>query len=234
MGSPIFVRYCMSGHEVQFSGLCPSECPICGDRIDRSRAPVPLEQLQWEKREAPAAQLEPATLEVQPEPVSKPDPVPQPEIPVRPRQEPVQTVRSRQEIPERQALPVQPPSRREPIAQRVSPAPSEDLRMPVDYMALNYFGMYITLPAEGGWLGREGLGKECFEGNLYISRQHVFVKVDQNGRLLVQDDQSLNGVYYDKGAGRQKLQKNSTIILEQGELLWLYNVPLKWERRANE
>lgn len=207
MSSSIFVRYCMSGHEVRFSELCPSECPVCGDRIDRARAAIPLEQLEQERE----------PLRKQPEIERKP-PIPIEDRPARPVPQDVQIL----------------PPFRKPIPQHVSLDTDKQQHPDLDEdLGLNYFGIRISVPAEGGWLGREGLGSTCFEGNRYISRKHVFVKADQNGRLIVQDDQSLNGVYYDKGAGRQRLQKGSAIILNQGEVLWLHNIPLKWERMTN-
>ena len=216
MSPSIFVRYCMSGHEVRFSELCPSECPICGDRIDRAKAAIPLEEVAQKKEPPstqPKAELTPPT---QPETELTP-PTPIPQRMVSPVPQAVQASHSRKPIPQRMPL-------------------DADKQQQLDSTAefgLSYFGIRISIPPEGGWLGREGLGSDCFEGNRYISRKHVFVKADQNGRLIVQDDQSLNGVYYDKGTGRQKLQKDSTIILNQGELLWLHNIPLKWERMTN-
>lgn len=230
MTPAVYVRYCVSGHEIRFSGLCPSNCPVCGGPVDRSRRPLSLEELEARKAAEPEKAEEPKPADVAPAEASAPS-APEVSAPVRP------PVRSR--IPLKPAAdPVGmsrpeavPAPRQVPLQRRNAPA-SQAQNTPVGIaLQLDFFGEPVPLPADGGWLGREGIGADCFAGNRYISRKHVFVKPDQNGRLLVQEDRSLNGVYYDQGNGKQKLVKGSTVILQEGDLLWLYNIPLRLERK---
>lgn len=234
----VYVRYCVSGHEIRFSGLCPSNCPVCGGPVDRSRRPISLEELESQKTAEPAkekkAVSEPEALPVR----SVEDIVPVAEEPTPPPPAAVRRpMRSRISLnaaavpagtPQPEGLPAAghiPLQKREPSNPDVKYTPTG-----VDLL-LNFFGETVVVPEKGAWLGREGLGASFFEGNRYISRKHVFVKPDQNERLLVQKDHSLNGVYYDKGNGKQKLPKDSTVILRQGDILWLYNIPLRLERK---
>ncbi len=91
---------------------------------------------------------------------------------------------------------------------------------------LDYFGSKLQIPVEGAWIGREGLGKEWFDGNLMISRRHVFVRPDQKtGRLRIEMDKSLNGVFY-SGPGGEKIRLAGARMMEVGDILWIYNIPL--------
>lgn len=92
---------------------------------------------------------------------------------------------------------------------------------------LDLFGMTITVPAEGGFLGRDGIGAQQLEGFLLVSRQHVYVKPDRAGRLMVEDRGSTNGTWFTHADHRQRLELGRTEILEAGDILWLYNIPLK-------
>ncbi|MDO5132070.1 MAG: hypothetical protein Q4D81_03685, partial [Eubacteriales bacterium] len=92
---------------------------------------------------------------------------------------------------------------------------------------LEYFGDRIPIPDEGAWIGREGLGKQWFDGNLMISRKHVFVKPNpKSGRLQVNEDKSLNGVFY-QGPDGGRVRMEGARMLSSGEVLWIYNIPLR-------
>ncbi len=92
---------------------------------------------------------------------------------------------------------------------------------------LNLYGDRIPIPEEGAWIGREGLGSRWFDGNLMISRKHVYVRPNpQTGRLQVNEDKSLNGVFY-SGPGGERIRMEGARMMEPGEILWIYNIPLK-------
>ena len=92
---------------------------------------------------------------------------------------------------------------------------------------LNLYGDRIPIPEEGAWIGREGLGSRWFDGNLMISRKHVYVRPNpQTGRLQVNEDNSLNGVFY-SGPGGERIRMEGARMMEPGEILWIYNIPLK-------
>lgn len=94
---------------------------------------------------------------------------------------------------------------------------------------LNLYGDRIPIPAEGAWIGREGLGSQWFDGNLMISRKHVFVHPNpQTGRLQVNEDKSLNGVFFINDEG-VKTRMESARMMKPGEILWIYNIPLRIE-----
>lgn len=253
MAEQEYVRYCLMNHAVHFSGLCPSTCPVCGSRFDLRRRPVPVSELNQDAEtseaeivarapEAPAetdgntpAQAVPAPISAEkavngtgPVRISLPGNMsletpaptasgraPQPGAPV-----PFDPFGRQKEAPHSPAE----------LSCEGGPQKGDEVRAegPAhEELSLYYFSQRIPIPAEGGWLGREALGAEWFEGNRLVSRRHVFVKPDRAGRLIVQDDRSLNGVYYDNGQGRKKLEKGSAVLLLPGNVLWLYNVPLK-------
>lgn len=97
---------------------------------------------------------------------------------------------------------------------------------------LDFFGEKIDIPQEGGWIGRSELGSQWLEGNLLISRRHVHVRPTPDGTLSVGPDSSLNGVSYDDGTGKRALQPSETVNLAVGSTIWLYNIPLKLERKS--
>lgn len=248
MAEQEYVRYCLMNHAVHFSGLCPSTCPVCGSRFDLRRRPVPVSELNQDEEtgeaeimarapEAPAETDGNAPAQAVPAPISAEKAV-NGTGPVRislpenmPLETPAPTAPGRAPVPfdpfggqkEAPHSPAEPSCERGPQkwngVRAEGPAHGE--------LSLCYFSQRIPIPAEGGWLGREALGAEWFEGNRLVSRRHVFVKPDRTGRLIVQDDRSLNGVYYDNGQGRKKLEKGSAVLLLPGNVLWLYNVPLK-------
>ena len=94
---------------------------------------------------------------------------------------------------------------------------------------LNLYGDRIPIPEEGAWIGREGLGSRWFDGNLMISRKHVYVRPNpQTGRLQVNEDKSLNGAFY-SGPGGERIRIDGARMMQPGEILWIYNIPLKIE-----
>lgn len=95
---------------------------------------------------------------------------------------------------------------------------------------LNLYGDRIPIPAEGAWIGREGVGSQWFDGNLMISRKHVYVRPNpQTGRLQVNEDKSLNGVFY-SAPGGERIRMDGPRMMSPGEVLWIYNIPLRIER----
>lgn len=93
--------------------------------------------------------------------------------------------------------------------------------------SLEYFGERLPIPTQGAWIGREGLGREWFDGNLMISRKHVYVRPNpQTGRLQVNEDKSLNGAFY-TGPDGSRVRIEGTRMMEPGEILWIYNIPLR-------
>lgn len=243
MAPPVYVRYCVSGHEVRFSGLCPFSCPICGGPIDRSKQPILLEELEAQKellrknkQEQVSNSSETDVNSLSPEEPSVEEMKIEKESPLSGRRPEVvrQPVRSRIPLSTNAEQQGQRTAEQTPLQRRRAPKTDRKLSGNFAGLQLNYFGDAIEIPEEGGWLGRDGIGASYFEGNRYISRKHVFVKPDLNGRLIVQEDCSLNGVYYDTGSGKQKLAKDSTIILQEGNILWMYNIPLKLERKNHD
>ena len=107
-------------------------------------------------------------------------------------------------------------------------APAEPAR---SGYVLDFFGEKIELPQEGGWIGRSEVGSKWLEGNLLISRRHVHVRPTPDGMLALGPDSSLNGVSYDTGSGKTPLQPSETVSLPVGSIIWLYNIPLKLERK---
>lgn len=82
-------------------------------------------------------------------------------------------------------------------------------------------GFKIEIPEQGGFLGREEIGKDCLYTNLLVSRKHAYVRVDHFGNLQIKDENSLNGTYVDDGSGRRQLKVDETAMLKVGNKLWL-------------
>lgn len=274
------VRFCMQGHEIVYSvgEIMRSVCPFCKSPIDRSRMPIPLEELEKKKEEEKQAQQEQEAQQAlqaqqapeaqqaqaaqQPQEVQQIPEVQQPQGPQsgqpphlqRQIRMPGQSVMSGQSVmpgqaarpgqpgmPGQSAIPGQPGIRSNilPGGQNQGPAggPGPTAQRPAGQPAagtsgyyLNLFGDRIAIPPEGGWIGREGIGQEWFDGNLMISRRHVFVKPNpQTGRLQVNEDKSLNGVFY-TGADGHKVRLTGAQMINPGEILWIYNIPLRIER----
>lgn len=233
MDERIFVRYCLTGHEIRFSGICPSVCSLCGNRVDLSRPPVPLEELSAPEQRERQAPVQPVSAPAAP-PCQEVRPVTTPVLP--PCQEtrptPTRPVIASAVPPRQEArpIPVRVPGRI-PAEEKAAehPVAAQPLKEQKVGLRLNYFGMSLSVPPQGAVLGREGLGAEWFQGNRLISRRHARIRPDQVGRLIVEDDNSLNGVFYDKGQGRVRLEKDRSVLLEPGNVLWLYNLPITVE-----
>lgn len=99
----------------------------------------------------------------------------------------------------------------------------EQSRMTGKRVVLFSGGCKITIPDQGGYVGREELGKECFAVNPLISRRHAYIRVDHFGNLEVKDAGSLNGTYVDDGNGRRRLEPEETAMLKTGNTLWIAN-----------
>ena len=97
---------------------------------------------------------------------------------------------------------------------------------------LDYFGEKISIPPEGGWIGRSELGRDCFEGNLLISRRHVFIKPVSSNTVEFGPDSSLNGAFYCNDGKKTRLGQNEKVEIAASGIVWLYNIPLKLERRG--
>lgn len=99
----------------------------------------------------------------------------------------------------------------------------EQRRMTGKRVVLFSGGCKIAIPDQGGYVGREELGKECFAVNPLISRRHAYIRVDHFGNLEVKDAGSLNGTYVDDGNGRRRLEPEETAMLKAGNTLWIAN-----------
>lgn len=89
----------------------------------------------------------------------------------------------------------------------------------------------VPVPAQGELcLGRCGAGNRQLEGNILVSRRHVYLWVDQEGRLLAEDRGSTNGTWYTRQGQKNKIERYTVTALENGDVLWLYHFPVKVER----
>lgn len=169
-------------------------------------APVPSADPQ--PRTQPPAAVQIPRPQTQPDPGRRPDVMRRPPVRINP-----QTGDALRTAP--QPVPVPAGPERSPVTILEAPA------------VLDFFGESIVIPPEGGWLGRNQLGRELLSGNLTVSRKHVFVAPGQAGTLRVGPEQSMNGVFVDQGSGRRKLERGETVELRPGDILWLSNIPLK-------
>lgn len=120
--------------------------------------------------------------------------------------------------------PVSPQSGRRAMQQRDTAEPETGTSgMGVAPIALFTGGHKIEIPGQGGYLGREGLGKESFMMNPLVSRKHAYVRADHFGSLQVRDADSLNGTYVDDGSGRRRLKPDETAVLKAGNTIWAAN-----------
>ena len=89
----------------------------------------------------------------------------------------------------------------------------------------------VLVPAQGEiCLGRCGAGSRQLEGNILVSRRHVYLWINQEGRLLAEDRGSTNGTWYTRQGQKTKMKPYSVTVLENGDILWLYHFPVKVER----
>lgn len=244
-----YYRLCPLGHKV----ICPNRlvrppCRICGQPVS-NQSPLRIlgEEVEEPAAVAPQQPAEPvqepqtpvAPPPADPEPqayatdfggrrrAAVPTPEPAGEMPGmggRRRRGPVLTAEP--EIPSgadnrrRRAV-------EDPVQSYGSAAVQQEQEKPAGAVQLDLFGMTITVPAEGGFLGRDGIGAQQLEGFLLVSRQHVYVKPDRAGRLMVEDRGSTNGTWFTHADRRQRLELGRSEVLEAGDILWLYNIPLK-------
>lgn len=128
------------------------------------------------------------------------------------------------------ATPWSPNTPATPFTGRSEPsAPSYPRPYAGNSLALNFFGTKESIPQEGGWIGRGGIGSTWLEGCLLISRKHVHIRPNSSESVLLGPDHSLNGVSYDAGQGKTALRPNETVEVPVGSTIWLYNIPLKLE-----
>jgi hypothetical protein len=218
-----YYRLCPLGHKVICpSGLVRPRCGICGQQPE-SQSPLRRLDEELEETAAPRQERTPEPERNTPDPVGSQSPE-QPEV---------GTTRQRRtaEQPAQPESPVPTRGRRPRNAVDEDAKPAQEPDTPADTgsgdLRLELFGMPIEIPAEGGFLGREALGARELEGFLLVSRRHVFVRPDRGGRLMVEDRGSTNGTWYTHADRRQRLDLGRTEILEPGDILWLYNIPLK-------
>ncbi len=84
-------------------------------------------------------------------------------------------------------------------------------------------GKRISVPNEGGYLGRTNLGSEAFQFNRLVSRKHAFVRPCVEGGINVKDADSLNGTYIEDEDGRIRLMPGEMVRLQCGNKIWLGN-----------
>lgn len=224
-----YICYCTNGHMINLKGrYVPSACPLCN-------APMNLSSMSAQT----AFSKEKAVDEHPPEMETKPI---ETITSTRPTQEPVAPPVAN--LPLRKT-PVAPKPPENPISfnppQRIirstpgAPTLIVETRggstLAAPDIQLDFFGEKIAIPSEGGWLGRSAIGSDQFEGYLLISREHVYVKPDTDGSLVVGPDKSLNGVCIKRNSDKITLQAGQTANLYEGDTLWLYNIPLKMERK---
>ena len=242
------VRFCIQGHSIIYTEgtIVRSRCPVCGSPVDRGRPPISIEEYQTigQKQEAQMQKTGPkneeteAVQKVQENDDQMPDS--QASTPISPAvgTDVSQSVHVPQ-IPviRRRGLPGQRSDSAIPAnggnvspgVDTVSTAGSRQLARQKQGLFLNFFGERLKIPSEGSWIGREGLGRQWFDGNLMISRQHVYVRPDPGtGRLLVNEDKSLNGVFY-SGKEGTRVRMDGPRMMVPGDILWIYNIPLRIE-----
>lgn len=224
-----YICYCTNGHLINLKGrYVPSACPLCNASMNLSSMSA-----------QPTCSKEKGIDEHPPELDAKPI---EHITPAKPAQEPVSPPVTN--LPFRKA-PVAPKPPEQSIAhnppQRIIRTAPGVPTLTVETrgfstqaspdIQLDFFGEKIAIPSEGGWLGRSALGSDRFEGYLLISREHVYVKPDADGSLVVGPDKSLNGVSITHNGDKIALQVGQTVKLYEGDTLWLYNIPLKMERK---
>ena len=252
------VRYCVKGHEIQYKegGIIRSRCPLCGSPVDRDRPPITLEEAQKIKEQQAAHEAElqaarEAELRAAQEAERKAaeaDPTHAEETERRsaggagvlPGQRPAGgagVLPGQRPAEGAGVLPGQRPAGGAGVLPGQRPAGGAGV-LPGQRPAggagptffLNLYGDRIPIPEEGAWIGREGLGSRWFDGNLMISRKHVYVRPNpQTQRLQVNEDKSLNGVFY-SGPGGERIRLEGARMMQPGEVLWIYNIPLRIEQ----
>ena len=231
------VCYCINGHEQIAKGrYIPHSCSICNAPIDLNRTfSQPTAEAQVQK-ETETATVEETVHSAEPMPVQAPEqmPVTAPRrldanaLPVsRPSgmSVPSRIPTMQRDVPDRVVNTVSAPPA-PPVVQQVTP------QQETSGLVLDYFGEKISIPMQGCWLGRGETGAELFEGNLLISKQHLFVKPAQGDRLQVGPDKSLNGSFIGNNQEKKAVDSHGAEEVPLGSIIWLYNIPLKLERQS--
>ncbi len=212
------VCYCVNGHmHIPRGRYAPSNCPVCNAPMDMNRMFIPPIQ---DKVQQPVQVSEPIQSPQRDEPPIQPPRRMNPPVPLVPHAAETPGVSAAS-----QRVVQAPPT----IPTVVRPTARQDGK-PLIVFQLDYFGEKITIPEEGGWLGRSKIGEDLFEGNLLISREHVRIQPTAEGGLRIGPDNSLNGTFVDTGKGKSRLG-NESLAIEEGTVIWLYNLPLKVERK---
>lgn len=247
------VYFCVNGHNfVQEEGrIIRKKCPICLSAIDRNRPPLPYEEYE-RSLNSQAKQNEETHEEThedeQQENTDFEDKrlyntgsqntgrvVPEKEITVKGQNSPGKSAVWRLPKPSMPGKRVldKDKTNSAPLRENRNVRPSAQTHFDVETersvsgFGLEYFGDIVSIPQEGAWIGREGLGRQWFDGNLMISRKHVFVHPDiRSNRLQINQDKSLNGVFY-TGPNREKIRLEGARMMEPGDILWIYNIPLR-------
>lgn len=103
------------------------------------------------------------------------------------------------------------------------------------FWQLDYFGRKIRIPAkETACLGRNSVGADFFEGNPLVSRKHIYLWANGAGQLMAEDRESLNGSWYTRNGQRSPMEHGVSVRLIEGDVLWLYDLPLKVEHCNEE
>lgn len=242
-GRPVrMLRYCVQGHEIVYTvgEIVRSVCPYCKSPVDRRRPPVPYDTVHDGEKPVESAVRSEEKAQRGEEAV--------PELFGGPRRSGLRRGASCafgdvQRTPAGSCAFGQKAQgqagaqadstfgralgRQEPgfgtTADRVSAASVGS------GLFLNYFGDRLEIPVDGAWIGREGLGSEWFDGNLMVSRKHVYVHpIPRSARLQVNEDRSLNGAFWIGKDGR-RTRLTGAQMLEPGDVLWIYNIPLRLE-----
>lgn len=208
-------RQCPCGQTVAMD-LTVRQCPACGRPVDRTWRVV------YPERSAPAS---PAAAEVR-QPLQQPLQQPQSTVP---------PIRQRVPVgvdPDVPAAPTAPPPVRNALATPQGDAPAP--KTPGAWQ-LDYFGQKLRIPPQDTvCLGRNSVGAEYFEGDMLVSRKHLYLWVNGAGQLLAEDRESLNGTFYTRSGQRSRMEHGVSVRLQEGDILWLYDLPLKVEQCNDE
>lgn len=84
-------------------------------------------------------------------------------------------------------------------------------------------GACYVVPRAGVIIGRSEEASNLFAINSLVSRKHAFIKPVGGGRVLVRDQDSLNGTYIDSDDGRRRITNDETVELKIGDKIWVAN-----------
>ncbi len=206
-------RQCPCGARVAADGMV-RRCPACGRQVDSTWRVVYAEQ--------PAAPQAPAARPQSAAPVQNRVPLQQ-RVPVgSPAAAPAVPAA---EKPQRVAV-----SSPAAVQQPAAPQSAASAPQKPGAWQLDYFGRKLRIPPQDTvCLGRNSAGAEYFEGDMLVSRKHVYLWVNSAGQLLAEDRESLNGTFYTRNGQRSPMEHGVSVRLQEGDVLWLYDLPLKVE-----